>query len=911
MRLSHTLVSLLASQPALAFFPTQWKEVVFGFGGTSHVAMTDEIFEDRAKAYFPTIEKLTKKMKQARDEIGEANADVDDNQINAHWHCDGETFEAAKERITQLKKDAIAALKADDATGGRKAVGGALHTIQDFYSHSNWAELGNSGANLDLQRDGNIGAYTATFEETTCDSCRFTLLDPFCSLFNCDSNTNGFTKLTSGYYHGEDTPASGKIPGHKCNHGGYTDTPLGATIGFIAGPPNPGINKDSLNCGWSPHWKLHNRAVAGAKDATKIFFDDIKAELDDERALRLLFGVGPTLAFAIDTTGSMSSVISATRSIAISIAESRIGTAEEPGLYIVSPFNDPSVGPLTVTSSLDQFKSAINSLYAYGGGDCPELIMGGMIAAVSRMEKGSTLIAFTDAAPLDASRQGELLTAANEKNIAIWIFKYDSNCDDGGRSAGKLKVRADSLSDKVYAEVAAATGGQYLSGPVSEVRRINDVLDSLITGDASPIIKVHEGIIAGAGETITYSVPADSYMTKLTCSFSDLSGSGSTSTLKISYTTPSGSPLDTSAEGVTLTSLSSSQFVSIRNPAHGEYKATISSSGSNPGRFSLICSGTSDIDLTYFNFAKVSGRVGHTGWYPLKTPPPFNQKIGALAEITGPFATATFTFRRPGDESLIQQAEMTAGSGEEGFPRTNSFFNVLQLPEESFYVYVEGKDDKGVPYKRAVDSITVPIFSDVKIPLEGNQTVVDYPNPSSSSSVPAPSSGTSTISASTTGKFHNTTTTTTASSTDLTGQLTTETISIGTTICPVTSATSPDSVIVVLPTTKTRSEKPRPSLITSSETEVFTVTACPNASAGETRCDEFGQVSTRTKEVVGIVTAVPVEDGGEETSAAPEPEPTESVVTPAPVVVGAAGGVEMGIMSTIAGVLVALGLMML
>ncbi|KAK4163298.1 hypothetical protein QBC43DRAFT_345232 [Cladorrhinum sp. PSN259] len=748
MRLTHTLVSLLASQPVLAFFPTQWKEVVFGFGGTSHVAMTEEIFEDRAKVYFPTIEKLTKKMKQARDEIGEANADVDDNQVNAHWHCDGETFDAAKQRITQLKKEAIAALKADDATGGRKAVGGALHTIQDFYSHSNWAELGNSGANLDLQRDGNIASYTASFAERTCSECFVSRFDPTCAIFNCDSNTNGFTKLTSGYYHGEDTPASGEIPDHKCHHGGYTDTKLGSAIGFIGGSPNEGINKDSLNCGWSPHWKLHSRAVAGAKEATKIFFDDIKAELDDERALRLLFGVGPTLAFAIDTTGSMSSVISATRSIAISIAESRIGTAEEPGLYIVSPFNDPGVGPLTVTSNLDQFKSAINSLFASGGGDCPELIMAGMIAAVSKMEKGSTLITFTDAAPLDASRQGELMAAATEKNIAIWIFKYNSNCDDGGRSA-KLKVRADSVSDKVYAEVCAATGGQYLSGPVSEVRTINDVLDSLITGDASPIIKVHEAIVTSA-EPITFSVPADSYMSKLTCSFSDLSGTG----LKVSYTTPAGSPLDTSAEGVTRTSLSSSEFISIRNPAKGEYKATVSGSD---GRFSLICSGTSDIDLTYFNFAKVAGRVGHTGWYPLKTPPPFNQKVGAVAEITGPFATATFTFRRPADESLIQTAEMTAGSGEEGFPRANSFFNILQLPEESFYVYVEGKDDKGVPYKRAVDSVTVPIFSDVKIPLEGNQTIVipveSSSSSSSSSTGTAYSSGTSTISASTTGRL--------------------------------------------------------------------------------------------------------------------------------------------------------------
>ncbi|KAK4449818.1 hypothetical protein QBC34DRAFT_448559 [Podospora aff. communis PSN243] len=675
-------LSFLAFRPALGFFPTKWKEVAFGFGGTSHVEMTEDVFEERAKAYFPLVTRLTRKMSKARDDIADANADVDDNQTAASWHCDGESFPDARKRIATLKQEAIAALKAEDAATGR-------HRI----------EMGNTGANLDLIQDRDMSAYMATFNDTTCDSCSATLLDPFCSLFNCDANLNGFTKLTSGYYHGEDTPPKGTdIPSYKCHHGGYTDTPLGSVVGFVAGPPMPGINKDSLNCGWSPHWKWHTRAVAAAKEATKQYFDDIKAEIDDH-ALRLLFGVGPTLAFAIDTTGSMSAVISTARSIAISIAESRVGTLDEPSSYILSPFNDPGTGPLTVTSRLDNFKSAVNGLFASGGDDCPELMITGMLDAVNVMEKGATLFAFTDAAPKDTGLESQLLSTAAEKNLNIYIFKFDSGCDDGLAAGGgaKLRARQDSLSDTVYAEICAATGGQYFSGPVADVANITDILDTLITGDSSAILRVQDSV-AAADDTRTYSVPVDSYMTKVTFS---LQGAG-----------------------VAMTVLSDSEFVSIRRPLTGSYTITVSGAGS----FSLISQGTSTIHIARFDFASVRGRVGHTGWYPIRGPPPYNQKIGAVADIAGPFATATFTFRQP-SFALLGTPDMPAGSGEEGFPPTNSFFNIVQVPEQSFFVYVSGTDDKGLPYQRVVEAVTVPIFSDHGGPLVGyidRHVVVDH-----------------------------------------------------------------------------------------------------------------------------------------------------------------------------------------
>lgn len=68
-------------------------------------------------------------------------------------HFDNESFKSASQRLQTLKKDAVDLLKqitTDSSenyktTQGKEAqknLGQALHTLQDFYSHTNWVELG-------------------------------------------------------------------------------------------------------------------------------------------------------------------------------------------------------------------------------------------------------------------------------------------------------------------------------------------------------------------------------------------------------------------------------------------------------------------------------------------------------------------------------------------------------------------------------------------------------------------------------------------------------------------------------------------------------------------------------------------------------------------------------------------------
>ncbi len=78
--------------------------------------------------------------------------------------------------------------------------------------------------------------------------------------------------------------------------------------------------------------------------------------------MRQLYGVGPPLAFVIDTTGSMGTVIASVRSDAIAIVNSRRETDDAPGYYVLSQINDPALPSAQVYPDADSFITAYESL---------------------------------------------------------------------------------------------------------------------------------------------------------------------------------------------------------------------------------------------------------------------------------------------------------------------------------------------------------------------------------------------------------------------------------------------------------------------------------------------------------------------------------------------------------------------
>jgi hypothetical protein len=222
---------LLFATQVQTFMPSDNKEFLFGDNGISHQSQTRSAYNDLIKKYWGDFPFSTS-MQNARKELEEANMAVDDDQDHSEKHFDGENFDGGQARLINLKKQALAAVKANDGSSARTYIGGALHTLQDFYAHSNWVEIAYATGNVDINHDLGIEGKSiahADFSTTTCRDCvgLDAEADIIAICLDCTSNVF-LDSLTSGYYNGEDAPfvdpATGKkpdIPDHKCHHGKF------------------------------------------------------------------------------------------------------------------------------------------------------------------------------------------------------------------------------------------------------------------------------------------------------------------------------------------------------------------------------------------------------------------------------------------------------------------------------------------------------------------------------------------------------------------------------------------------------------------------------------------------------------------------------------------------------------------
>lgn len=132
-----TLVSFLVLliHACLAFFPSDYREFLFGNGGVSHATQTRNVYNPLLYRYFPEVEELSNNMKKARKTWMDANAEVDSGQHTSAKHFDGENFEGAQALLATLSDGTVSDLQAKNAQGAREQLGQALHTVQDFCSH--------------------------------------------------------------------------------------------------------------------------------------------------------------------------------------------------------------------------------------------------------------------------------------------------------------------------------------------------------------------------------------------------------------------------------------------------------------------------------------------------------------------------------------------------------------------------------------------------------------------------------------------------------------------------------------------------------------------------------------------------------------------------------------------------------
>uniref|UniRef100_A0A3Q2PIE1 von Willebrand factor A domain containing 11 n=1 Tax=Fundulus heteroclitus TaxID=8078 RepID=A0A3Q2PIE1_FUNHE len=242
----------------------------------------------------------------------------------------------------------------------------------DFYSHSNWVELG----------------YT----------------EPYDNLIRPDQPLENLA---------------------KCSHGGASD--LTSTV-----IPRGGINKDERR---QDNKAFHDAAVKAAIAASLHLLDDICLAAGNRDFLMMGIARSSVVCFVIDTTGSMSEDIEEARAVVYKIIDSKKGTQDEPSEYILVPFNDP-FGPIIRTSDAEKMKTEISKLKATGGGDTPEMCLSGLQMALTGAPSSSNIYVFTDATAKDIALKDTIIALIRRTKSTVSFFMTSFSSRRRRRSLG-------------------------------------------------------------------------------------------------------------------------------------------------------------------------------------------------------------------------------------------------------------------------------------------------------------------------------------------------------------------------------------------------------------------------------------------------------------------------------------------
>nr|XP_055186172.1 von Willebrand factor A domain-containing protein 7 isoform X3 [Nyctereutes procyonoides] len=238
--LSHLSTSLLLLlqllHPASSFFPNVWS-LLAAPGSVTHQDLTEEaalnvtlqlfleqpppgrpplhledflgrtlLADDLFAAYFgPGFS--SRRFRAALGEVSRANAAQDflpTSKNDPDLHFDAERLGQGRTRLAGALREALVAARALDHTLARRRLGAALHALQDFYSHSNWVELGRQEPHPHLLWPRQELQSLARVGDPTCSDCEE---------LSCPGNLLDLTLLTSGYFgsHPSKPPGFGPV----------------------------------------------------------------------------------------------------------------------------------------------------------------------------------------------------------------------------------------------------------------------------------------------------------------------------------------------------------------------------------------------------------------------------------------------------------------------------------------------------------------------------------------------------------------------------------------------------------------------------------------------------------------------------------------------------------------------------
>uniref|UniRef100_A0A3Q2GIT4 von Willebrand factor A domain-containing protein 7-like n=1 Tax=Cyprinodon variegatus TaxID=28743 RepID=A0A3Q2GIT4_CYPVA len=582
--------------------------------------------------------------------------------FNSSYHVDEEMFVQGKGIITE----GIAAVKAsnrmENYETARQILGEIMHPLQDFYSHSNWVEMGKTVPNSNLIRAESSIGNIADESRATCRSC------------DGDDCTNNILEdiieeqiLTSGYF-GIVPIVSTKPPG-KCSHGGGIDQTSKIE-------PKGGINKDSFK---SEHGHLHTQAANVAIAATSQLLEDVRLAAGERPFLEMVGiarGSSRALCFVTDTSKSMSDDIAVVKTVTSSIIERYKGTENEPSLYILVPFSDPGFGPLIRTSDANLFKNIVDSLTTTGGGDKEEMSLSGLQLALTSAPFSSEIFLFTDAPAKDEQLKNTVI-ALIERTQTVVNFMVTDTVETNRRkrrSINQSQARAINEPEaQLYRDLAHASGGQAIEVTKAQL----PVAAAIIAQSASSSVVTLLQASRSPGQTDSFTFIVDQTVTNLRVY---ITGKSVTFTL----TSPTGaSQQSTDSSGSLINNLQQvGNFITAQLQKQvGKWKMEMVST--NP--YTLRVIGQSSVDFLFDFVVPSEGPFG--GFDTLDTRPRAGVTGRLLVSITGSDSATVNEVALV--ESSAGSEEITGAVASQGDGDYLVQFDMM--PEVEFSVRVKGR----------------------------------------------------------------------------------------------------------------------------------------------------------------------------------------------------------------------------
>ncbi|GFS46965.1 hemicentin-1 [Trichonephila inaurata madagascariensis] len=373
-----------------------------------------------------------------------------------------------------------------------------------------------------------------------------------------------------------------------------------------------------------------------------------------------------TLAFVFDITGSMYDdlvqVIEGAARILSTILARREKAIHN---YVLVPFHDPDVGPVTVTTDPDLFQRHLKELYVQGGGDCPEMSVGAIKLALEVSQPNSHIYVFTDARSKDYYLLEDVLKLIQRKQSQV-VFVMTGDC--GNHSHPGYQA---------YERIASTSSGQVFHLMKSDV---DEVLNFVRVSLQARKVNLF-AIDRNAGDLREFEFDVDGSLREFTVSVSGESP-------VITVINSKGEVIDQTKGLFELLNHKNISIVNIKDPEPGRWKLRVNSEGPH----TIRATGLSKIDFVHGFSRQPTENLKETYHRPLKGAPTY-----LLVNATELPEPATF--------SNVKIVDLEGNSLQNiplhRFPGSN-LFNATRFfpPDKYFYLKIAGSDELGYPIER-------------------------------------------------------------------------------------------------------------------------------------------------------------------------------------------------------------------